>query len=67
MRYLVVIPPHERSAQARYREYEAGERVAAGDELLVDDGAVRVRAVIGPAPGDEYDATLVCLPDAAPA
>jgi hypothetical protein len=64
-RYLVVIPPDRPGDEARFHDVEA-HGLAVGDELLVDDLHLRVRAAVD-VPADEgYDATLVCTPDESP-
>lgn len=61
-RYLVVIPPDRAGDEAQFHDVEA-HVLEVGDELLVDDLHVRVRAAVDIPPDDGYDATLVCTPD----
>ena len=63
MRYLVVVPPGRARAQASFHEIDSERELAVGDELLVDELMLRIRAAIDVPADDGYDATLVCAPD----
>jgi hypothetical protein len=65
VRYLVVIPADGPPLEIRYRDLSSVREFRDGDRVLLDELAVRVRAVLAPT-DDEHDAVLVCRPDDEP-
>jgi hypothetical protein len=63
VRYLVVIPGIRQRDEARFRNLDTDDELTIGDELIVDDMLVRVRAAVDVPADDSHDATLVCTPD----
>lgn len=62
MRYLIVVPPIRAGDDAQFHDVEA-HMLSVGDELVVDDVHVRVRAAVELPADQGYDATLVCTAD----
>ena len=63
VRYLVVIPGSRTSDEAAFHDLDSEFALEAGDELVVSDLLVRVRAAIDVPAADGYDGTLVCTTD----
>ena len=63
MRYLVVIPGTRTTDGAAFHDLDSEVALEAGDELVVSDLLVRVRAAIDVPADDGYDGTLVCTAD----
>jgi hypothetical protein len=63
VRYLVVIPGNRNTGEAAFHDLDSEFVLEAGDELVVSDLLVRVRAAIDVPADDGYDGTLVCTSD----
>jgi hypothetical protein len=62
VRYLVVIPFLNGSGEAAFHDVEA-DQVAIGDQLLLDELAVRVQDVVHIPAEEGYVGTVVCTTD----
>jgi len=60
--YLVLIPSDGQPLEIRYRELTSPRELRDGDQVILDDLRLRVRAVLDPSDAD-HDGTLVCRPE----